>query len=330
MPDLAADPCWMPHAYDPVEDRVQFLRIPDDVLAGPEFLAEYRPGNAGDIAWLPASAVEKMAVADAPIHFIFHTAFCRSTLLVRAIGASGGATGLNEPGILNSLSQAGRRGLSLLSPCLSLLARPRGTAGVVIVKPSNFANALIPHIMAARPGSRAILMSHAVEAFCGSVHRKGLMGRRWARRLYLHAQAYAPVDLGMDGQTRFELTDMQVSGLAWFLQHNWFARVLGSTAGSRLNTLDGDAFAAAPADSLRMIGAAFGLPLVQEEAEALAQGPLFASHAKLGGDYAAQIGRQEQAARSEIVDQEIAMTATWVGQIAAQAGLSLPVSRPLG
>lgn len=327
---IAADPAWLPHAYDPRTNRVQFLHVDRAVIEGPVFLADHRPHAGSDQAWLSADEVAAMDTVTAPAHFIFHTAFCRSTLLVRALNIPGVAAGLSEPGILNSLALGGAAAVPLIDPCMSLLARPHGPGEAVVVKPSNVANGLIPRLMSSNVEARAVLMSNTLSAFCASVHRKGLMGRRWARRLHLHVQRYAPLGLGLDQDGLFELTDMQVAGLAWFLQQRWIASVAAGPAGERTRALDSDAFARRPADALAGVAAHFRLKLDRVSAAEVAAGPLFSSHAKLGGAYAPQVEREHEAARSPVVDEEIAMVAVWIKQIAEQDGSAGLVEQKLG
>lgn len=327
---VAANPDWLPHAYDAARRSVQFVRFSNDVIASPLFLADHHPADPEDTVWIGERDVVQLQT-DAPTpHFIFHTAFCRSTLLVRALHASGRATGLNEPGILNSLAEidrdARREATARLDACLGLLSKPRSAAGSVVIKPSNIANALIPGIMTARPQARAIMMSNSSRAFCRSVHRKGLMGRRWARRLTAHVQRYAPLDLGLDHAGLFELTDMQVAGLAWLLQQRWFAILLADRWGERMLTLDGDTFAERPAETLVRAAAHFGLDLDVVTADEIIAGPLFASHAKLGGSYAETVEREARAAHSPVVEEEIEMASVWIEQIARQVGLVQPIA----
>ena len=147
-----------------------------------------------------------------PLHFLFHTAFCRSTLLIRVLDAPGIAVGLNEPGIIAIMVNAGPQAATLHKPLLDLLSRPHASGETVFVKPTNHANALMPALLTARPDARATLMTNALSAFLGSVARKGMMGRRWARQLFLEMQGYAGMDFGMDGRESFAMTDLQAAG----------------------------------------------------------------------------------------------------------------------
>ncbi|RPF70686.1 hypothetical protein [Aurantiacibacter spongiae] len=324
---LAADPAWLPHALDLAARRVRFLRLPRETLGERTFLHERQPASPDEEASASFAEVAEMNVASGPVHFLFHTAFCRSTLLARALDVPGVSVGLSEPGILGALVSAGGEAPELLAPVLDLLSRPHAPGEVVVVKPTNHANALIPAIMQARPDARAVLMTSGLEPFLAAVARKGLIGRRWGRMLYLELQGYAPMDFGMDAREQYAMTDMQAAGLAWFMGQRWLAMQLDGPAGGRMRTLDGDAFAADSAGTLCALAGFLDLSLEEEDARRIAGGPLFASHAKSGEAYDAARLAADARADSAIVREEIAQVARWVGMITQQAGLALPVTR---
>lgn len=328
---ICADPHWLPHAFDPQSRRIQFVKVDAAAFAAPAFLADWKPQTASDQVWIAASDVLAMQPETGPLHFIFHTAFCRSTLLVRALNIPEVSIGLSEPGIIASLASAGaaQPGLAqqLIAPCLNLLARPHDGTRAVFVKPTNHANMLIPAMLQARPDARAILMSNALPAFLRSVNRKGMMGRRWGRQLYWEVQGYAPLDMGMDARETFAMTDMQAAGAAWLLNRRLFADVTvrfgGTGETARVMPLDGDAFNTARTKTIAAIADFTGTPLTPQQAEQAATSPIFTTHAKQGGDFAAQEAGANQASTSAAVEEEIAKVAEWVELIAGQLGLDI-------
>jgi C4-dicarboxylate-specific signal transduction histidine kinase len=52
------------------------------------------------------------------------------------------------------------------------------------------------------------------------------------------------------------------------------------------------------------------------------ESPVFTTHAKGGGDIGERLETEAKAADSQIVEEEIAMVAQWIGQISQQAGVS--------
>lgn len=326
---IEADPAWLPHRIDVATRQVEFLRITRAELSAPAFLADRKPAAASERALLTFDVVARMQPRTGPVHFIFHTAFCRSTLLVRALDIPGVAVGLSEPGIIASLVNAGKAGTALVRPILDLLSRPHAEDETVFVKPTNHANRLMPALLAARPDAKAVLMTGGLAPFLAAVVRRGLMGRRWGRQLLLEMQSYAGMDFGMDARESFAMTDLQAAGLAWFLNQRWFAMHLAGGEGPRLRVLDGERFDAERARTLRAIADLAGAKLSRERAEVAANGPLFASHAKLGGDFASQLAEITSRADSPVIEEEITQVGEWIGMIAQQAHLEAPVKQTL-
>jgi len=322
---LATDPNWIPHCIDLQSGLVQFLRLPEKAFPGAAFLADYTSETALDSATISLDELAVMQPETGPLHFIFHTAFCRSTLLVRTMNIEGAVTGMSEPGIIASLANAGDAGTRFIEPCLKLLARPhkspKGVVQAVFVKPTNHANRLLPTLMQAVPHAKAVMLSNSLPAFLQAVNRKGLIGRRWARNLYLEVQSYAPLDLGVDPRENFLLSDMQIAGLAWLLQRRWFELNMSGPSGARMRSLESDRFNDDRAGSLHAIANFAGLALTAAQADNAANSEIFATHAKLGGNYAAREQRAAEKSASRMFDEEVGMVGEWIDHIALQAGL---------
>lgn len=321
---IAADPAWLPHSLDLAGRRLRFVRIARGTFLQSGFLADIDPAQAEENAWLPLDAVRGMAVATGPLHFIFHTAFCRSTLLARALTMPGISVGMAEPGILAQLAAAGEAGRDLVKPVCDLLSRSWGEGEAVFVKPTNHANRLIPALLAARPDACAVLMTNPLESFLQAVDRRAIMGRRWGRQLYLEVMSYAGMDLGMDAREQFSMTDMQAAGLAWFLAQRMFTALVQGPEAERLRVLDGDRFARDRADTVEAVLALAGVQFDRAAVEAVVDGPIFASHAKLGGAFSG-----EEASMSSALEQEIGQVREWLGMIADQMGVTIPVKHTL-
>lgn len=335
MTDLAqilSDPQWLPHNFDPARGSVTFIRIPRARLSDNAFLADAtsEPGFAP--IEVPLGEIAAFSPPQAPLHFIFHTAFCRSTLLVRALELPGVSAGLSEPGILARLVGKGDAGMRAVAPVAALLARPWGAnengSESVFVKPTNHANVLVPALMQARPHAKAVLMTNPLPSFLAAVVRKGMMGRRWARTLYLEMMGYAGIDLGLDAREQFAMTDLQAGALAWFLNQRYLD-ALARQFGDRVRVLDGDAFGAEPAKVLEAVGRFTGVGIDAARAAQIASGPVFTKDAKTGLDYAEKSARDAASTQSAVVEDEIAKLGEWVSAIAAQAGVEVPLPQTL-
>ncbi|AKQ41370.1 hypothetical protein CP97_03960 [Aurantiacibacter atlanticus] len=322
---IAGDPHWLPHALDMAGRRMQFLRIGREALTASGFLADLTQETCEDEAWLPFDTVRAMEPATGPLHFIFHSAFCRSTLLVRAMNVQGVSIGLAEPGIIAQLAGAGDPAKGLVKPVCDLLSRPWSDGRAVFVKPTNHANMLIPHLLSARPDARAILMTNPLSSFLRSVDRRALMGRRWGRQLYLEIMGYAGMDIGMDAREQFSMTDLQAAGLAWFLSQRFFTMLLAGREGARLRSLDGDRFDLDRADTIKAVLDFSGLSSDAVQIERIVDGPLFRRHAKLGGEFA----MESLTERSPSYAQECEQVSQWIGMIAQQADVEIPLRQTL-
>lgn len=327
LSEIAADPSWLPHHVDMQAQRLHFLRVEPESYTQSGFLADRKAEGAGDAASVGFGELAELSVETGPLHFIFHTAFCRSTLLARALNIPGVSFGLSEPGIFASLTNAGQAGAPLIAPVMRLMARARPGGEVVFAKPTNHSNRLIPALLHAVPEARAVLMTNPLDTFLRSVARKGMMGRRWGRNLFLEMQSYAGMDFGMDPRESFAMSDMQAAGLAWFLNQNYFAALLAGPDGTRLKVLDGDVFNTARSQTIAATLEFAGQPIASEQAEAAAASGVFAVHSKRGGAFD---GAEEAAAiADDKLSEEIGQVSEWVSMIAGQMPHQIPLKQTL-
>src|SRR5690349_15814585 len=104
-----ADAEWLAHRYVESEDRVRFIRVPRGRHREVPFLTDAKLGEVGPAHELSAEQCLREA-QPGPLHFLFHSAFCGSTLLAGALDRRGVAMGLSEPVILNDVVGFRRRG----------------------------------------------------------------------------------------------------------------------------------------------------------------------------------------------------------------------------
>ena len=158
VPFPLTDAEWLAHRYIESEDKVRFVRVPRERHGEVPFLTDDCLGELGPAHDLPAA--ECLAqVRPGPLHFLFHSAFCGSTMLVRGFDRPGLAMGLSEPVILNDVVGFRRRGAERRAVARAadvatrLLARPFAAGEAVVVKPSNVINPLAELLLALRPGA---------------------------------------------------------------------------------------------------------------------------------------------------------------------------------
>lgn len=329
-PDVALDPEWLPHTYDADGANLTFVCVPRSARQELIFLSDRHFGGNFRKAEFPeiAVAAEAASADQAPIHFIFHSSHCCSTLLARALDVAGAASLLNEPDILIHLSnrlirsddRANRERVEL---ALRLLERPLARGEKVIVKPSNFGQRVADVMLASRPGSRAILLYSDLETLLLSILKRGMFGRIFGRQMFAQLNAWSPLDFGYGAAELLEQTDVQIAALAWLMQiHHLDA--LARSFGERAIVMDSRDLLSQPAVALQQAQAHFGLGLDPSQVEAIVSGPVFSTHAKTPGQsYDAEARRREHEATAAVHAEEIGMVLKWIQAVAAQVGAPL-------
>lgn len=269
--------------------------------------------------------------------FIFHTAFCCSTLLARALDQPGRALSLKEPGILMDLANLGRvhpkwaadtpRFQSLAQTVFGLLGRRFEPQEHVVIKPTNAANRLLWSAVA--QGSRVLLLYSNLPSFLVSVIRKGEACRHFMRRLLNILRLDRPDIDAWPHRELILLTDLQVAALVWHLQIQLFELVLARVGTGSVRSLNTDRFIDRPADVLFDVQAFFGLGYTAQEISDVAGGSLFQRHAKfLEQEYDHTLRQAEKEQMLERHREDISTTLEWVRRL---RGSDVPerMARPL-
>lgn len=331
--DIVADAQWLLSRLAPGPAKLEFVRLPREDHAKVSFLADqYLQQLQLPSVQLDLAAVQgALTAALPPCHYIFHSAFCCSTLMTRALDIPGASFGLNEPQILIELAQRMRQGnldRQFLRIAVTLMSRPFGPDELTIIKPGNEANLLIDPLLRLDERSKGILLYAPLPRFLQSIARKQLWGRLWARRLFLMLQRDFGLSLGFSEAQQFEQTDLQVAALAWLHHHAQFASLLARFPG-RLRALDSESFLARRAQCLAAVGRHFGMAVAQERWNKVVESSVFASHSKEIGRSFTPETETGRAAEMPLIDEEIAMVVAWTKTIAEGIGLSLDLPNAL-
>lgn len=324
---IETDPTWLPHDINPNTGKMQFLKLPRETIRGHGFLAEVKTAQAE--AWLPVEDIRELETPSAPVHFIFHSGFCRSTLLMRALQVPGESVAISEPGILNALTRYGKNDQALVNAVIGLLGQPHAEGEAVLIKPSNFPNKLIPSLLESQPDAQAIFVTNGLPDFLKAIVRKGLAGRHWGRQVYLETSTYAMDKPPFDLKTLAGLTDLQVAAFGWLLTQNWFTTQIENDDGGRIRTLYSEQFDARRKEAISAASAHFALDFDDAKIESIVDGPEFKSHSKLGLDFKEKQALDERRSQSAVVDEEIAAVCQWIDQTARASGLRVPVRQTL-
>ena len=330
---IVRDPIWLPHTFNPAGDLLDFVRLSLEDRRRLAFLAQEYVGKDFEHQIAPYDSVQASAPPgdEAPLHFIFHTSFCCSSLLARALEAGGAAEALREPDILMNLSsrllrEPSAANLDRLDLMLRLLSRPL-QAKRVIVKPSNFANNLIGPILKLRGSARAVLIHSDLHAFLRSIAKKGMWGRIWARKLFARCSSWSSVRLGFSQAEMFELSDLQVAGLAWLVQATHFRQVAQHHGSPRVTLLHSDAFLTQRERAIGLLSARLDLGYGPKNVREIAEGEVFARNSK-SADRAFDAATREAEHRQALDahGEEIDMVAKWIAAVADRLELNISLA----
>lgn len=328
--EVALDPQWLPHTYDTTGAMLTSVFVPRDQHSKLMFLSDEHFEDRFPKVAQPAGAVatEVAEAAKAPIHFIFHTAFCCSTLMLKALDIPGRTFGINEPDVLINLANRFIRRDDLpnrerLRLVLRLLQRPFGAGETMIVKPTNFANRLIAPVLETSPHSRAVLLYSDVRTLLRSLLKRGMWGRIWGRKLFQSASSWSSIDLGYTEEEKFILTDLQALALGWLLQIHQFGEIARQMA-ERIVVINSEEFLAKPAATLLEVGRLFELDLDESEVAGIVNGRAFAKHSKFSGRSYGQNDRgADHDAAESAHHEELEMVVKWVEAVASHMGVDM-------
>ena len=262
----------------------------------------------------------------APIHFVFHSAFCASTMLVRAIDLPGSAMGISEPVILNDMAGWRRRGAdvrrhaTVMNDVLGQLSRPWGQGEAVVVKPSNVFNGLAMGALALRPEARALIFTpRSANFFCRSPGRE--CGAGFGRANCWKACSWR-------AWSTWDSSRETIFGRPTFRRPRsagWPSTCssIGSPGRSARPHRDARQRNANrdPAASIAKVAARFGLR--DHDAGTYAAHPAIARNSKSGAAFERGERQMDQARARETFGDEIEKVAEWIRVVGERQGISL-------
>ena len=325
---ILADAEWLAHRYDERRDAFQYRKVTRDRHAAVPFLTEEHLGAERSPVILARAEAADMVAVTAPVHFIFHSAYCASTMLVRALDRKGSAMGLSEPVLLNDMVGWRRRGADprfhgrVMDDVLAQLSRPFEAGEAVIIKPSNIFNGLAMGAMALRPHAKAVLLYAPLAEFLLSVARKGLWCRLWVRELLEGQLQEGMVDLGFEPRDYFRQSDLQVAAVGWLAQQALFARMVKHFGPERVATLDSETLTREPAAAVSAVARHFGLS-GSSDATAYAGHPALTRNSKSGERFSVGERQTDQDEARRAYGAEIEQVVGWAEAVAEQAGVAM-------
>lgn len=324
---IISDPEWLAHRYDEQADSFHYRRVPRGRHAEVGFATDDYLGVEANPVVIRREEAARLLGEQAPIHFIFHSAFCASTMLVRALDLQGSAMGISEPVILNDMVGWRRRGADIprharvMDDALGQLSRSWGAGEAVVVKPSNIFNGLAMGALALRPNAKALLLYAPIEEFLLSVARKGMWCRLWVRELLEGQLKEGMVDLGFEARDYFRQTDLQAAGVGWLAQQMLFHRMADKFGSARIATMDSETLTGDPAVSVARVAGHFGLG--KNSSTDYADHPAIGRNSKSGAGFERGERQLDQARAREVYGDEIEKVAEWTRVVGERRGISL-------
>jgi hypothetical protein len=331
--DIVGDPEWLAHRYDEQADTFQYRHVTRGRHAEVGFATDDYLGKEANPVVIRREEAAALLGEQAPIHFIFHSAYCASTMLVRALDVPGSAMGLSEPVILNDMVGWRSRGAEVqmqakvMDEAFGQLSRPWGSGEAVVVKPSNVYNGLALGALGLRPNAKAMLLHAPLEEFLLSIARKGMWCRLWARELLELLLGQGMIDLGFEPRDFLRQTDLQVAGVGWLAQQMQFHRIAKHFGPGRIASLDSETLTGNPAVSAAKVAAHFGLS--RKDPADYASHPAISRNSKSGASFERGERQLDQARAREVYGDEIEKVAEWVRVVGERRGVSLDLPFPL-
>lgn len=275
-----------------------------------------------------------------PINYIFHTAFCCSTLISRCLDIQGICSALREPAVFMQMANYKRAGdpcfldvhrqQALLDTVLFLLAKSTGPGETTLVKPTNAANNLIVEVLQNKHSHGILLLYSSLGRFLVSIIKKGEEGRAFIRRLFnvIRMDSERSNSLPLDSLS--QLTDLQIAALVWYLQMDAYQKVLDKYTGANIRTLDCDMFLADPLITLTKLCELFDINVNMQILEEIVTGPVLSKYSKNGvRDYDASVRETEHARIVAQYRETIDGIIAWSDHIRPEGPVPLPLPRSL-
>lgn len=170
-----ADARWFPVDLDVRRSCVHLAELDEATIEQAAFVDNRLSIEPGAVRVVPLDAVAATAPTPQAPAWLWHTSFCGSTLLARALHLSPHTVSLREPLPLRRLSDLRDGGGDIapfVGPVVGLLARPWGAGGRVVVKPTHAALNIAGPLMAAIPASRGVVLTSSLDDFVVSHLKK--------------------------------------------------------------------------------------------------------------------------------------------------------------
>jgi hypothetical protein len=226
------------------------------------------------------------------VTYLFHTAFCGSTLLASCLDHRGACLSYKEPLSLTQLClakpRAGRPAsmkegewLELSRATVGLLSKVFLPSEVPLIKPANVCNGSIAELLSAgRSGAGAILLYSSLTDFLCSI-LKSDGRRRWARLALDWTWPTSPSHRFLSKIEAADLPDEAVAAYVWLWQMYAYLDAFESPGRSGVRSLDCDLFFSRPEETLSAAARFLSLPLPEDAIPRITNSRTFRTYSKV-------------------------------------------------
>lgn len=343
---LATAPEYFLNRLNLEAGEAEFLKLDADSLRRSAFLDHRIKSGTNTVIRSPlaplreAVQVLEQDAAAHPINYIFHSAFCCSTLISRCMDIAGVCCTIREPFALTQLANYKRQGAGyhfadaewsgLLDMALFLLAKSHGPREAVLIKPTNAANNLAAGLLAHPRTGGVLLLYSSLERFLASILRKGEAGRNFVRLLFNVLRGDSPRTANLDPAALTALTDLQAAALVWYLHMDAYLQLLVRFPGANIRTLDCEVFLAQPEETIAKLCRLFAVSASASQLRQIVDGPLLHRSSKNDAqDYDAAARDNEYRRVLQQYGEDIAAMRRWSDGIRPEGPVSLPLPAAL-
>jgi hypothetical protein len=329
--DLAS-PDWLLAGFDYARELFQFARVSRQTYRDSSFLDHRIKPMPQHVTTATGIEVDltlaKLGakLGSRPAGYVFHTAFCASTLLALCLDHPSRTLVLREPKVLARLGGLRRDTPSAGSVQMDRLKRrvfgllDRNYAEeVVVIKPSNFANSLVQDVLDERSRAGAqhqcLLLSNGLRNLIISILKNESEARE-RMPVFLEALLRDSDYLEQAGLPPLESLDLlQQSAVFWHCQRH-FLQCIRSPSGSRqVLPVSMETFLLRPLKTLVAINEFLQLGLSEVLLIEVVERGEFRRHSKTGAGYGPEQQLLEAQAIAQRHDAEICRTLKWAAPL---------------
>ena len=340
---IVSSPDWLLAGIDPDAEQLSFARVSRDTYLDSSFL-DHRirplPEQVQSLSLAQTMELLNKAPPAPPAGYILHSAFTGSTLLAACLNQPGRALVLKEPLVLSRLAgyyrawrAAGEldQRTDLIDTVIHLLERRYQQSEPVLIKPSNYANALSRKILDLAPRRPVLLMVDSLRRFLISNLKKSDESRQQIPQFlnaFLQDGNYQEKISGLDWGA---LDWLRQCVVVWHCQLAGFQTLLENPDYPQLRSVDMRHWLARPLDALQACSELFGISLSKAECRTIIEQGPFQRHSK---DQGVNFSSSQYQAESQQIEsahkKQLEQALDWYDStLAIRLAVELPLPRPL-